>query len=57
MKAEIACDWLMKLVLRSTLERFENLRFQEFILKFFEGTFQEFYWKVPKTDDRNRANV
>ena len=47
--------WLMKSVLGFTFEKFEKLSFQKFISKFFDGTFQDFFWKFPKNYGRNRA--
>ena len=47
MKARITSNWLMKLVLRFTLEKLEKLTFQKIIRDFFSGKFQ-------KIGDRNR---
>ena len=60
MKAKITCHWLMKLVLRFTLKKLQNSSFQKIILKFLNKTFSslfDFFWKVPKNDVKNRAEV
>ena len=41
MKVKITCNWMMKLVLRFTLEKLEKLRFQEIIPKFFSIFYPE----------------
>ena len=54
MKAKITCNWLMKLVLRFTLEKLEKLSFKKIIPKFVDGNFRDFFHIVPKHNDRNR---
>ena len=49
MNAEITCKWLMKLILRLILEKLEKLSFEKIILKYFEGTFREFFRKNHNT--------
>ena len=34
----------------------EKLGFQKIISNFFDGTFNNFFWKVLKWDDRNSAS-
>ena len=57
MKAEISSNWMMKSVMGFTFEKLEKLCFQKIILKFFVGTFRDFFLESSKNDDRTRASV
>ena len=55
MKTKITQNWLMKIVLRFTLEKLKKLSFQKIIPKCFEATFRNFSPEMFQNGDRNRA--
>ena len=50
-----SCNWLMQSVLGLSLQKAEKLSSQETIPKIFERSFKDFFWKILKNYDRNRA--
>ena len=55
-KTKIVCNWLLKSGFWIyILWNSEKIKLQKITPKFFDRTFQDFFWKVSRNDERGRA--